>query len=168
MMASPEIVIIAAIAKKNRVIGKDGELPWYISKDLKRFKRLTIGHPVIMGRKTFESILLRLGKPLPERRNIVLTANKSYSNQPNVETFTSIEDALKTLSEESVVFIIGGEAVFQKTLMLAQRLELTIVEGEYDGDAFFPEYEHLLGVRFKLIAKEKMAGYCFETYKHVR
>ena len=82
-MARGEIIIIAAIAEKNRVIGKDGKLPWYISEDLKRFKRLTTGYPVLMGRKTFESIVERLGKPLPERRNIVLTS-KLFAHYPGV------------------------------------------------------------------------------------
>jgi len=163
-MPRPEIVLIAAIAEKNRVIGKDGKLPWYISQDLKRFKRLTIGHPVVMGRKTFESILQRLGKPLAERRNIVLTSNRSF-HYPEVETFGSIEAALEALSDEPMVFIIGGESVYEKTFRLADRLELTIVEGDYEGDAFFPAYQHLIGERFQLVDKEEREGYFFETYK---
>lgn len=163
-MPRPEIVLIAAIAEKNRVIGKDGKLPWYISQDLKRFKRLSIGHPVVMGRKTFESILQRLGKPLPERRNIVLTSNRSF-HYPEVETFGSIEAALEALSDEPMVFIIGGESVYEKTFRLADRLELTIVEGDYEGDAFFPAYQHLIGERFQLVDKEERKGYFFETYK---
>ena len=163
-MPRPEIVLIAAIAEKNRVIGKDGKLPWYISPDLKRFKRLTIGHSVVMGRKTFESILQRLGKPLPERRNIVLTSNRSI-HYPEVETFGSIEAALEALSDEPMVFIIGGESVYEKTFRLADRLELTIVEGDYEGDAFFPAYQHLIGERFHLVDKEQREGYFFETYK---
>jgi len=163
-MPGPEIVILAAVAEKNRVIGKDGKLPWHISEDLKRFKQLTIGHAVLMGRKTFESILNRLGKPLPDRRNLVLTKQKTYPNYPEVETFSSIQDAFLAAKKESKLFIIGGEAVFTETLTHAHRLELTLVEGEYDGDAFFPQYEHLLNTRFKNTAREVKEGFRFETY----
>ncbi|MFQ5750783.1 MAG: dihydrofolate reductase [bacterium] len=164
-MSRPEIVLIAAVAEKNRIIGKDGKLPWYISEDLRRFKRLTLGHAVLMGRKTFESILQRLSQPLPERRNVVLTSHKSFPDYPEVETYSSFEVAIEALTDEPVVFVIGGETVFKETLGLADRLELTIVEGDYKGDAFFPEYEHLIGERFKLVAKEQGEGYRFETFK---
>ena len=105
-MARGEIIILAAIAEKNQVIGKDGKLPWYISEDLKRFKRLTTGYPVLMGRKTFESIVERLGKPLPDRRNIVLTS-KSFAHYPDVETYPAIESALAAISSEQKIFVIG-------------------------------------------------------------
>jgi dihydrofolate reductase len=164
-MPRPEIVIIAAIAEKNRVIGKEGDLPWYLSEDLRRFKSLTIGHPVLMGRKTFESILARLGKPLPERRSLVLTSTKNYPAFPSVETYPTMESALEACVEEPIVFVIGGERVFDETLALADRLELTMVEGNYDGDAFFPEYENLVIERFKLIDVEKHDGFRFETYR---
>lgn len=164
-MALPEIVIIAAIAEKNRVIGKDGKLPWHISEDLKRFKRLTTGHAVLMGRKTFESIVERLGKPLPERRNIVLTSTQSYPNFQEVEVFTSIDTALKALEKESKIFVIGGERVFKATLKMADRLELTFVEGDYEGDAFFPEYKEYIAERFQQFNKEIKEGYSFESYK---
>ena len=164
-MARGEIIILAAIAEKNRVIGKDGKLPWYISEDLKRFKRLTTGYAVLMGRKTFESIVERLGKPLPERRNVVLSSTKSYPNHPEVEVYTSIDESLKALQKERKVFVIGGERVFKETLEMADRLELTIVAGEYEGDAFFPEYEHLIGTRFQLIERQEFEGYDFKSYK---
>lgn len=167
MIDRPEIVLIAAIARKNRVIGKNGEIPWHISEDLKRFKRLTIGHSVIMGRKTFESILKRLGKPLPERLNVVLTSSKKFSDYPDVKTFRSLKSALKFLSKERRISIIGGESVYKKTLLLADRLELTMVDGDYNGDAFFPEYEHLLEDRFLEVAKEKKDGYEFLTYQRM-
>ncbi len=163
-MARGEIIILAAIAEKNRVIGKDGKLPWYISEDLKRFKRLTTGYAVLMGRKTFESIVERLGKPLPERRNIVLSS-KSFAHYPGVETYPSIESALAAIKSEEKVFVIGGERVFKETLEMADTLELTIVEGEYEGDAFFPEYEDIIESRFNLTAKEEKDGFRFETYK---
>ena len=165
-MAHPEIIILAAIAEKNRVIGKDGKLPWYISEDLKRFKRLTTGYPVLMGRMTFESIVERLGKPLPERRNIVLTS-ESFAHYPDVETYPAIESALAAIKSEDKIFVIGGERVFKETLEMADALELTIVEGDYDGDAFFPEYEEIIESRFNLTAKEEKDGFRFETYKCV-
>ncbi|MCH8955722.1 dihydrofolate reductase [candidate division KSB1 bacterium] len=163
-MARGEIIIIAAIAEKNRVIGKDGKLPWYISEDLKRFKRLTTGYAVLMGRKTFESIVERLGKPLPERRSIVLTS-KSFAHYPGVETYPSIESALAAISSEKKIFVVGGERVFKETLQMADALELTIVEGEYEGDAFFPEYEEIITKQFQIFNKEKKEGYRFESYK---
>ncbi len=167
-MARPEIVIVAAIAEKNRVIGKAGKLPWTISEDLKRFKRLTINHPVVMGRKTFESIVGRLGKPLPERRNVVLTAKPGFPDHPDVEAYDSLELALDALKHESRISVIGGESLFAGTLPKADRLELTMVEGNYDGDAFFPEYEHLIASEFRLEAVQKRKGYRFETYRRVR
>ncbi|MFQ5707057.1 MAG: dihydrofolate reductase [bacterium] len=167
-MPRPEIVIIAAMAEKNRVIGKEGELPWHLSEDLRRFKQLTLGHAVLMGRKTFESIVRRLGKPLPDRRNLVLTRSKSFPKHPEVETFPSMAAALEAIADKPTVFVIGGETVFKETLELADRLELTLVAGDYQGDAFFPEYEPLIGKRFHLVAKEEREGYRFERYERKR
>jgi len=163
-MARGEIIILAAIAEKNRVIGKDGKLPWYISEDLKRFKRLTTGYAVLMGRKTFESIVERLGKPLPERRSIVLTS-KSFADYPGIETYPAIESALAAIKSEEKIFVIGGERVFKETLEMADGLELTIVEGDYEGDAFFPEYVEIITEQFQMLNKEKKEGYRFESYK---
>ncbi|RMF65866.1 MAG: dihydrofolate reductase [Calditrichaeota bacterium] len=163
-MSRPELVLIAAVAEKNRVIGNRGELPWSISEDLKRFKRLTTGHAVLMGRKTFQSILRRLGKPLPHRRNIVLSRSRDFSGYPEVEAYPSFEQALEALREESVVYVIGGAILYEKALPLAHRLELTMVEGDYEGDAFFPEYRGMLESRFRLAHQEKHPGYRFETF----
>ncbi len=163
----PQLILIAALAEKNRVIGKDGKLPWHISEDLKRFKRLTLGNPVLMGRKTFESILQRNGKPLPDRKNIVLTSSRCYPHLPNVVTYPSLDRAMDGLADEERVFIIGGEKVFAETLLLANRLELTIVEDDYDGDAFFPEYEYLISGHFKLKERHERDGYRFESYELV-
>lgn len=166
-MDHPEIVIIAAIAEKNRVIGKDGKLPWHISEDLRRFKSLTTGHAVLMGRKTFESIVARLGNPLPERRNVVLSSTATYRQHSDVEVYPSLQSALKALENEATVFVIGGESLFREALQIATRLELTMVEGDYQGDAFFPEYENLLGSRFQLSFKEEKNGFRFETYSKI-
>lgn len=166
-MTPPEIIIVAAIAEKNRVIGKDGKLPWHISDDLKRFKSLTTGHAVLMGRKTFESIVARLGKPLPDRRNVVLSSTGQYGQYPEVAVYQSLQAALKALENEARVFVIGGESVFRDALQIANRLELTIVEGDYDGDAFFPAYKYLLRSRFQLSFKEEKNGFRFETYSRI-
>lgn len=165
MSARPEIVIIAALAESNRVIGKNGALPWHISDDLKRFKRLTVGHTVLMGRKTFESILQRNGRPLADRRNLVLSSGASYPDHQDVEIFQSMESALATLDGAGEVFVIGGERVFAAALLKADRLELTIVEDDYGGDAFFPEYEYLIGGRFRLTERDEHDGFRFESYQ---
>lgn len=126
----------------NRVLGKNNQLLWHISDDLKRFKRLTLGHPVIMGRKTFESILATLGKPLPQRTNIVVTRDNSWSHEGAVAAHSipeAIEKARAIDSEE--IFIGGGGEIYRQALPLADRLYLTLIEDEKEGDSYFPEYE---------------------------
>ncbi|MDX1440122.1 MAG: dihydrofolate reductase [Rubricoccaceae bacterium] len=152
--ARPEIVIIAAIAEENRVIGKGLDLPWRISEDLKRFKRLTLGHPIIMGRRTFESLLHQFGGPLRGRENIVLTSRPLDVEEENVHASSSIQDAIEAFADRDKIFIGGGESVYRATLPLAERLELTLVEGDFEGDAFFPPYEHLLDDEFELVERE--------------
>lgn len=129
-----EIIIIVAIAKNN-VIGKDNKLLWHISDDLKRFKRLTIGKTVIMGRKTFFSLP---NGALPNRRNIVIT---DYSDDCclGAEKVSSIEEAIENVKNEKKVFIIGGGAIYKQFLPLCNKIYLTKVHKEYDGDVFFPE-----------------------------
>lgn len=136
--------LIAAIARDTRVIGLHGEMPWYLNADLIRFKQLTTGYPVIMGRKTHESI----GRPLPNRPNIVLTANPEFHAEgcivvPNLDSaFIEAEGLLeKEAYPDNEIFVIGGEQVYKDTLPYADRLYLTIVDYHGDGDAFFPEYE---------------------------
>jgi len=149
------LAIIAAVAR-NRTIGKDGRLPWHIPEDLRRFKRLTTGYAVLMGRKTFAS----LGRPLPNRRNVVLTATPI----PGVETYASVDDALRALSGEQLVYAIGGERVFAAVLDRADELQLTLVDRTVGGDAFFPPYEHLLEREFTMTGSEKHEGFSFVTY----
>ena len=131
-----KISIIAAMDGK-RGIGKNGELPWHISADLKRFKDLTTDHTVIMGRKTFESI----GHPLPNRKNIIVTHNLSY-NSMGSQVATSLHDAIEMakMAGETEVFIIGGGEIFSQAVMFADELYLTIVEGDFGADTFFPDY----------------------------
>ena len=132
-MIKSELTIIAA-ASTNNVIGFDNKLIWNIPKDLKRFKELTQGHSVIMGRKTFES----LPNPLPNRRNIVVTRNKDYSPE-GIEVFSSIEDAIYVCKDDLQPFIIGGGEIYSQTINLVDKIELTRVYKDYQGDAFFPD-----------------------------
>ncbi len=160
----PEIVLIAAVAEKNRVIGRGMDLPWRLPEDLKRFKRLTLGHPLVMGRKTFESVLHQFGGPLPKRRNVVVSTTGRWPEYPEVEVYGSLDDALAALADEPRIFIGGGGTIYQQCLPLADRLELTLVSGDFEGDAFFPPYEHLVGTVFEKTAEEPREGYRFVTY----
>lgn len=117
---------------RNGVIGKDGKLPWHFSADLKFFKNLTTGHTVIMGRKTFDSI----GKPLPNRRNIVISRSAPAS-VPGVEFAAGIEEAVK-LAQEGDTFIIGGASIYKETLDLVDGIYLTQIAADYEGDTFYP------------------------------
>jgi dihydrofolate reductase len=130
------ISLIAAIQKKDRGIGLKNELLFKISDDLKRFKALTSGHPIIMGRKTFDSIG---GKPLPNRTNIVVT--RQELSQEGVVFVHSFEEAMeKAKAIDENIFIIGGAEIYKQTLPFADRLELTIVDSDVPADTFFPEY----------------------------
>jgi dihydrofolate reductase len=149
-----KLAIIAAIGK-NRVIGKDGKLPWHISEDLKRFKKLTTGHTVLMGRRTFESI----GKPLSNRRNVVISSR----HIPNIETYPSVDEALNALADQEKVFVIGGAQIYSQLLDRADELYLTLVDQTVAGDAFFPPFEDLLD-KFLLMHKEAHNGYAFVDY----
>lgn len=165
--ADPEIVIIAAVAESNRVIGRGNDLPWHLPEDLKRFKRLTEGHPMIMGRRTFESIIHQFGAPLPNRRLLVVTSKGRLEHYPHIEAFTSIDEALAAASNAERVFIGGGATIYEQFLERADRLELTLVEGEYEGDTFFPPYEHLIGSLFKQTFEERHDGFRFITFKRL-
>lgn len=141
-MSKPRISLIVAVDNKNG-IGKENKIPWHISEDIKRFKKLTTGHTVIMGRKTLESIVDYIGKPLPERINIVVTSNPNLANE-GVIVAGSLEDAFNKAkkTEKDEIFVIGGAHVFQEVIDMgiADRLYLTKVEGDFDCDTFFPDY----------------------------
>lgn len=135
-MRPPTISLIAAIGQ-NRELGKDNHLLWHIPKDLQRFRELTTGHVVIMGQKTFESI----GQPLPKRINIVLTQKTDF--QPaGCLIAHSLEKALSLAKqhEPEEIFFIGGGQVYQQALPMVNRIYLTVVEGEYEADTYFPDY----------------------------
>lgn len=127
------ISIIVAMTKK-RVIGRNNALPWRIPDELKNFKKITTGHTVLMGRKTFESI----GRPLPNRRNIVISS--SYAAD-GIEVVHSLQDALSLAKNDNDVFIIGGSRVFSEALPIADKMFISHVKKEYDGDIFFPEVD---------------------------
>lgn len=127
------ISIIAAMAE-NRVIGRGNEMPWDIPSELRQFKELTMGHPVIMGRKTFESI----GHPLPGRKNIIISGQREYASEGCI-IVRDLQAAIAAGEGASEVFICGGESVFRETMPLADRIYLTIIDEIFDGDTFFPE-----------------------------
>lgn len=134
----PLISIIAAIEKETLALGKNNDLLHHVSLDLKRFKAITSGHVVIMGRKTFESI----GKPLPNRTNIVITRNTEFK-QEGILTANSLEKAfeLAQRNEKEEIFIIGGAEIYKQSLPLADRLYITLIDAKTDGaDVFFPKY----------------------------
>ena len=142
------VSIVVAVGKNN-AIGSGNELLWHIPDDLKRFKTLTLGHPVIMGRKTFESILAILGKPLPGRTSIVVTRDESFlarqglDKLENVLAAYSLEEALAKAKEidQEEIFIGGGSQIYEQALPHVDRLYLTLIDDEKEGDAYFPEYK---------------------------
>ena len=119
---------------KNRVIGKDNKMPWHLSSDLKNFKKITIGKTIIMGRLTYDSI----GKPLPERKNIVLSRNLI---DPNVFVFDNFQKVLSFIKDEDEVFIIGGQDIYAQTIDKVKKLYLTTIDENIEGDKYFPEID---------------------------
>lgn len=160
-----KISIIVAVAGKKRVIGKKGGMPWYIPEELKRFKSITMGHPVIMGRKTHESI----GKNLPGRTNIVVTHEPDYKAEGCIVVH-SLAEAIQLASDASgndEIFVIGGGQIYQEAIKLADKLYLTYLDKEIAGDVFFPDYPEFKkviwqsgwqedqGIRYKFLELEK-------------
>ncbi|HSR68854.1 MAG TPA: dihydrofolate reductase [Acidobacteriota bacterium] len=140
------ISIISAMAR-NRVIGVDNDLPWTLPRDMRRFKQKTLGHHLIMGRKTYESLQV----PLPNRPLIVLTRNPDYRPR-NARVAHSMDEALQLVENDDEVFIAGGENIYREGLKVADRLYLTLVEGDFEGDAYFPEFDLS---RWKLVNEER-------------
>jgi dihydrofolate reductase len=132
---APRVFLVAAVAA-NGVIGANGKLPWRLPEDLKHFKALTLGHPVIMGRKTWES----LGRPLPGRENIVVTRSAGY-DAPGASVAASLDAALALCAGESLAFVIGGSELYAAALPLADGLVLTEIHRDYDGDTRFPAFD---------------------------
>lgn len=141
-MNTPVIAAIAAIGK-GRVLGKENKLLWHISDDLKRFKDLSNGHPIILGRKTFESIVGYLGKPLPNRTNIVVTRDSDWKYD-GVLVARSVEEAIEKAKEidQEWITIGGGAQIYAEALPHTTRLYMTLIDAEAEGDTFFPAYEN--------------------------
>jgi len=134
------ISIVAAIGKKGE-IGIEGNLPWRLSEDLKKFRGLTLGHSVIMGRKTFESILQKIGKPLPNRKNIIITRNRTYLAPEGCIVVNSLGDALREVKDDAETFIIGGAEIFAQALPLVEKMYITAIDKEFSADTFFPKID---------------------------
>jgi dihydrofolate reductase len=133
--SAPAIYLVAAVAA-NGIIGAGGKLPWHLPGELQHFKRLTMGHPVIMGRRTWES----LRRPLPGRENIVVTTTPGYE-APGAAVASSLDAALALCLGEPVAFVIGGTRLFEAALPLARGMVLTEIQRDYEGDTLFPPYD---------------------------
>lgn len=158
-LSTMELIIIAAIAE-NRVIGRDGKIPWHISEDMQRFKQLTLHHPVIMGRKTWESIPSKY-RPLPGRVNLVLSRQEGYQAD-GAYIFPSLEAAVDSVKEHYAhTFVMGGQAVYEQALPLAQRMEITEVHFPYKGDAYFPDFNK---EEWRESSRVKRGQYSFVSY----
>lgn len=158
---------IIVAKSKNNVIGKNNKLIWHIPDDLKRFKTLTTGHTIIMGRKTFESI----GRVLPNRIHIVLTRDKNYKiNNENVQVVTNISEIDKFINDKNENFVIGGESIYKALIDKCQKLYITQINQDFDGDAYFPEINDN---KFKIIEQikgpkdENNFDYYYITYQRI-
>jgi dihydrofolate reductase len=147
--SGPRISLIVAVAR-NGVIGKDGKLPWHLPEDLKRFKALTMGHHIIMGRRTWESI----GRPLPGRKSVVVTRQRDYS-APGATVVHSLAEAVAACAGDDEAFVIGGEEIYREALASADRIYLTEVLAEYAGDARFPRLD---GDWLEILREDHLGG----------
>ncbi|KAF0100661.1 MAG: dihydrofolate reductase [bacterium] len=159
--ATPILSVIAAMAR-NRVIGVNNTLPWRLPEDLKHFKALTMGHPIIMGRKTFESI----GKPLPGRTTVIVTRDSRYRVEGCLIA-TSIDAAIAACAGEPEIFFVGGAELYAQVLPRADRLYLTEIQADYAGDAWFPAFDR---DAWEEMARDRRVspdglGYDFVTYR---
>lgn len=127
------MITLIAACSRNWVIGKNNQLIWHLPEDLKRFKKLTTGGTLLMGRKTYESI----GKPLPNRTNLILTSDKSFK----ADGCIVYNDLFESLRHNKDILVIGGEQIYNQTIEIADKIELTIIDKDYDGDAYFPKVD---------------------------
>lgn len=130
------IVSLVVAMARNRVIGRDNALPWRLPADLAYFRKVTMGHPIVMGRRTYESI----GRPLPGRHNIVVSRNRAFQ-APGCTVVGSLEEAWRAAGDTDEVCVIGGTSLFRETLPVADRIHLTEVEADVEGDTYFPEFD---------------------------
>ena len=156
------ISLIAAV-DKNLVIGKENDLPWYLPEDLKRFKQLTTGKTVLMGRKTFESIMARNGKPLPNRKNVVVTTDPNYKVPDGVVLYNDLNQAIEELKSEELC-VIGGGQIYKQTIDKADILFITHVDMETDGEVFFPKIDPAV---WKQTEQEPHKGHTFAKYEKI-
>jgi len=159
------ITIIAAIAEDN-ALGKNNQLIWHLPADLKRFKQVTYKHHVIMGRKTFES----LGKPLPNRTNIIITRNPNYTIEDCV-VVNSLKQAIEAAKEDENPFILGGAEIYKQAIEFADKLDLTFIHHKFDADAFFPEIDTTIwketSREFHKADEKNKYDYSFVSYKRI-
>ena len=156
------MIIIGPVAvAANGVIGGDNDLPWYLPEDLKHFRKITDGKTVLMGRKTYDSIFKRLGKPLPNRKNVVITRSRDKEYPEGVLVFQSIEDAFESLKEEDI-YVIGGAQIFNIALKNGEYMYLTHVKKEYPGDVYFPDVNW---VQWERVNEEDFPEYTFAEYR---
>ncbi len=158
------ISLIVATDEKNG-IGKNNQLPWHLPADLKHFKTLTTGHPIIMGRKTFDSI----GKALPNRKNIVISRQSNYTAE-GATVVSSLWDAFELCDDENEAFVIGGAQIFEQSLPLADILYLTIIHHQFDADTFFPEIDQAYWIEAESITHEpdEKNLYSYTFIKYIR
>ena len=158
------MITMIAAAAENNALGKNGQIPWHLPDDFKHFKKLTTGHHIIMGRKTWESF----PKPLPNRVHVVITRDQNYEASGGIVVH-SLEDALAFCKDEQEVFIIGGGEIYTLALPYATKIELTRVHNEYAADAFFPEIDasvfKLVNSSFHDVDDSHKSGFTFETWK---
>ena len=159
-----KISLIVAMAS-NRVIGVNGQMPWHLSADLKKFRQITTGHPILMGRKTYESI----GRPLPERRNIIISRNPDYQ-VTGCEVFSNINLAIGSCDKNEEIFVIGGAAFYETMLPKANFLYLTEINKEFAGDTYFPEinYQEWQEIERLDINDDKSVDFCYSFLKLCR
>ncbi|ROH97417.1 dihydrofolate reductase [Chryseobacterium daecheongense] len=161
------VTIVVAMGEKNE-IGSNNQLLWHLPKDLKHFKDLTSGHPVIMGRKTYESI----GKPLPNRTNIVISRQKDWFEE-GILIVGSIKEAVKFARKiDEEVFIIGGGNIYEQTMDITDKLEVTLVKADLEADTFFPEIDNKIWMKTQEVCHEKDEknpyDFCFQTYEKIK
>ncbi|MES2966807.1 MAG: dihydrofolate reductase [Patescibacteria group bacterium] len=168
MTHNTSVIIVAGMGRHTRAIGKGNDLLWHVPADLRRFKALTLGHPIIMGRKTFESIIAILGKPLPGRTNIIVTRDASYS-YPGATTTTSLEEAFTVAAKEnpSEIHIGGGAQMYEQALPYVDKIYLTLYNDDAEGDTTFPEFESDFTIATEHPIQEH-AGLSFQWVDYVR
>lgn len=164
-MPSPELVLIAAVAR-NRVIGRDNQLLWHLPEDMRFFREATTGHPVIMGRHTWESLPVRF-RPLPGRRNLVVSRDPAFA-APGAEVVPSLDAALERVADASRAFVIGGAQLYAQALARADRLLLTEIDRDFEGDAHFPDWPRAAFTELSRTRHDSGQGFAYERADYRR